>query len=135
VLQESDNNLFTLSVNDLRVWVHLGCTDHEKFSPQMVSFNITINFTQPPLGAEIDFLQDTVCYKDIVKTVTAQSQEKNYSLIEHLVQLVHKRIVELVHSYSHVLSITVTLHKISPPAPGLHGGVKWTQHINYKPLN
>ena len=116
----------------MRVWVHLGCSDEEKFHAQMVSFNINVNFTNSPLGADTDLLQDTVCYFNLVETVTLHCQEKKFNLIEYLAKSVHQKISDYLESYSHHLqSITVTLHKISPPVQGVHGGVKWTHHVNY----
>jgi dihydroneopterin aldolase len=130
--QEFDNTIFTLSIHDLRIWVHLGCSDEEKFHPQMVSFSIDINFKTLPAGAQTDSLQDTVCYLDLVTIITRQCQEKKFNLVEHLAKSVHEKIAASLSAHIHQLqSITVTLHKISPPVPGVHGGVKWRHHINY----
>ena len=110
----------------------MGCSDEEKFHPQMISLTININFTNPPLGANTDLLQDTVCYLDIVRTVTLYCQNNRFNLIEYLAKSVHQKISDSLESYIHQLqSITVTLHKISPPIPGVHGGVKWIHHVNY----
>jgi dihydroneopterin aldolase len=110
----------------------LGCSDEEKFHPQMVSLNINVNFTNPPLAANTDSLQGTVCYLDIVRTVTLYCQNNRFNLIEYLAQSVYQKISESIAScIDQIQSITVTLHKISPPVPGVHGGVKWTHHVNY----
>lgn len=125
--------MFSLSINDLRIWVHLGCRDEEKFHPQMISFDICINFATPPVGADTDLLHDTVCYVDIVDRVTQYCQEKKFNLIECLASSVHKKISDSLVSHKHLPhSITVTLHKVSPPVPGVHGGVKWTHHVSYR---
>lgn len=98
----------------------------------MVSFNINVNFTNSPLGADTDLLQDTVCYFNLVETVTLYCQKNRFNLIEYLAKSVHQKISHSLASYIHQLqSITVTLHKISPPVSGVHGGVKWTHHVNY----
>ena len=127
-----NNGVFSLSINDLRVWVHLGCSDEEKFHPQMVSFNIDINFTHAPPGVNTDLLQDAVCYLNLVETVTQHCHKNRFNLIEYLAQSVHEKISDLLALHINQLqSITVTLHKVSPPVPGVHGGVKWTHHVNY----
>lgn len=98
----------------------------------MVSFSISINFTTFPVGADTDLLRDTVCYLELVEKVTLHCQEKKFNLIEHLAKSVYQKIFHSLASYIHqIQSITVTLHKISPPVPGVHGGVKWVHHVNY----
>lgn len=98
----------------------------------MVSFDLDIAFIEAPMGADTDLLQDTVCYRQLVELIHLHCQGKKFNLIEHLAKSVHQKIAESLSFYSHQLeSITVTLHKISPPVPGIHGGVKWTHHINY----
>jgi dihydroneopterin aldolase len=127
-----DNNIFRLSINDLRVWAHLGCTDEERFHPQTISFNISIDFTKPPMGADTGLLEDTVSYRDLVETVTLHCQGGRFNLIEALAKSVHQKISDSLAPYIHQLqSIEVTLHKISPPVPHVHGGVKWTHLVNY----
>ena len=97
----------------------------------MVSFSIDINFKTLPPGAQTDLLEDTVCYLDLVHIITLHCQEKKFNLIEHLTATVHEKISDTLAPVIHQLqSIAVTLHKISPPVPGVHGGVKWTHHIN-----
>ncbi len=98
----------------------------------MISLTINVSFINPPLGADTDLLQDTVCYLDLVETVTLYCQGKRFNLIEYLAKCVHEKVSDSLTSCIHQLqSITVTLHKISPPVPGVHGGVKWTHHVNY----
>ena len=46
------NKLFKLSILDLRIWVHLGCTEQEKFNPQLVSLNIELYFKKNEEFAE-----------------------------------------------------------------------------------
>jgi hypothetical protein len=48
------NKLLKLSILDLRIWVHLGCTEQEKFNPQLVSLNIELYFKSLPEGARND---------------------------------------------------------------------------------
>ncbi len=98
----------------------------------MVAFNIDLFFRASPKGAETDDLKDTVCYLAVVDLVTKHCQSKRFNLIESLAKSVHDKIIDFLSPYKHQLkSVTVELHKVSPPVPNIHGGVKWTHHVNH----
>ncbi len=125
------NNFSKLSILDLRIWVHLGCSDQEKFNPQLVSFNIELNFKTLPEGAINDRLEDTICYYKLVQNVKAFCQNKKFNLIEHLAIAVHKLVDESLNQHRLIVDfINVTAHKISPPVPDIHGGVTFMTCIN-----
>lgn len=116
----------TLLVNDLRVWVHLGCSEAEKYNPQLVSFNIEFTFDISPVGTITDNLDDTVCYLQITEAVQSLCQSKNFNLIEHLAYEIYRLIINFLSQNSKKISnLSVTVHKLAPPAPGIHGGVKF----------
>ncbi len=72
-----------LSLNGLRLKVHLGCSEEERRVPQFVRFEILLRFKTPPLGCQTDQLSDTVCYaqiSDILRTAC----EGEFQLIEKL---------------------------------------------------
>lgn len=112
--------------------MYLGCSDEEKFHPQMVSINIDLHFTRCLDGADTDRIEDVVCYLNLVKALTAYCESKRFNLIENLAKSICVKIANLISQNSHLVkSIVIELHKISPPVPGVHGGVKWTHHLNY----
>ena len=91
--------------------------------------SITIEFTFgfPPLGIKTDQLSDTVCYAGIVEHVQHLVQNKRFNLIEHLAGCIHDAICTLVTKSNIPLSLLkVTVCKMAPPVPGIHGGVSFT---------
>jgi dihydroneopterin aldolase len=84
-------------------------------------------FSSPPLGIQTDRLSDTVCYLKIVKLIQALVKKKSFNLIEHLTS----QIYETTYQYSMDLrsegtTLKVSLNKVSPPVPGIHGGVTFS---------
>ena len=111
----------------MRIWVHLGCSDQEKFNPQLVSLNIELYFKSLPEGAKNDRLEDTVCYSDLVQNVKSFCQNRKFNLIEHLTREIYKVVEEpLKQQRSLVAFICVTGHKMLPPVPDIHGGITFT---------
>lgn len=93
----------------------------------MVSFKLDITFSSPPLGTLTDQLDDTVCYSILVQTIQILCQNKRFNLIEHLSYAVYQAIMVLLKASSQKLAtLKVTVHKIAPPVPGVHGGVIFT---------
>lgn len=120
--------MFKLSINDLRLWVHLGCGEEEKFNLQMVSITVDIYFKSIPAAAQSDDISDTVCYLQIVNAIKNYCYHKRFSLIEYLSQSVFdqvKIILEVVEE--NIDSVSIEIHKVAPPVPDVHGGIKWTQ--------
>lgn len=122
-----NKTFFKLSISDLRIWVHLGCTDQEKFHAQLVSFTIDLVFKAPPKAIASDRLEDTACYFKIVQDIKSLCQRTPFNLIERLTADVYKAIdVSLGDQKSLISFINVTTHKIAPPVQDVHGGVSFT---------
>jgi dihydroneopterin aldolase len=97
----------------------------------MISLNIDLRFNACPKGADTDLLKDTVCYLELVQLISEYCQNKRFNLIENVTKSLHKEITYFISPHKHLIkSVTVELHKISPPITNVHGGVKWTYHIN-----
>lgn len=116
-----------LLISDLRLWVHLGCSVEEKFSPQLVSIDVDFTFKSPPSGLTTDQLKDTICYLEVVQNIQSLVQGKQFNLIEHLTHEIYRSINNLLLRKKHIISsVKVTTHKTAPPVPGVHGGVFFT---------
>ncbi|MDR0296618.1 MAG: dihydroneopterin aldolase [Rickettsia sp.] len=116
-----------LIISDLRVWIHLGCSDQEKFHSQLVSFNIELEFTTPPKGTITDKLEDTVCYLELVQSIKSLCQTKHFNLIEHLTKEVYHAIDKsLIKHRDLVKCVNVMTRKMSPPVQDVHGGITFT---------
>lgn len=111
----------------MRIWVHLGCTSEEKYNSQLVSIDIHFLFSSPPPGVQTDCLNDTVCYLKIVELIQALVKKKSFNLVEHLTSQIYEI------TYQHLLdlrwkdiTLAVSVNKVSPPVPGIHGGVTFS---------
>ncbi|NSM56646.1 dihydroneopterin aldolase [Wolbachia endosymbiont of Atemnus politus] len=121
------NPLCSLLIQDLRLWIHLGCSAEEKFHPQLVSINVDFTFKFPPVGLVTDRLEDTICYLEVVQNIKSLAQSKQFNLIEHFTHDVYVAINNLLMQKKHIISsIRVTTHKVAPPVPDVHGGVLFT---------
>ncbi len=73
-----------------------------------------------------DQLEDTVCYYETVKSIQNLCQHKEFNLIEHLNADVYKTIDQGLSEKRECISkIDVTVRKMHPPVPGIHGGVSF----------
>ncbi|SPR13135.1 dihydroneopterin aldolase [Orientia tsutsugamushi] len=119
--------LCTLVISDLRILVHLGCQEEERFYPQLVSVNIDFTFNSPPLGVITDRLEDTVCYLEVVQHIQSLVQNKQFYLIERLTRDIYITINNLLLHKQNIISyIKVAVHKVAPPVPNMYGGVVFT---------
>jgi len=115
---------FSLLVSDLRIWVHLGCGEEEKKHPQLVSLDIEVVFSSMPDAIFTDNIDDTVCYLAISESIQQLCNQTRFNLIEYMSKEVHNSVSKaLLSKFGIVSLIKVSLRKVSPPVPGLHGGV------------
>ena len=115
----------------MRIWIHLGCSDEEKFHPQLISFNISLDFNSSPKGSSTDNLEDTICYLRLVEAIKAHCKNKRFNLIECLTESIHKLIKQLLLPHHNLIaSIKIITHKVSPPIQDVHGGVVFTYCVN-----
>ncbi len=117
-------NTCNLTISDLRLWVHLGCSEEEKYHPQLVRVDLTLSFPTPPLAMTTDRLEETVCYAQIVHHLQEAVEEKRFNLIEHLTHTLY----DVVRDYlgEHDVSLKICVNKMAPPVPGVHGGVSFS---------
>lgn len=114
----------------MRIWLHLGCENEERFYPQLVSFDIEIGFNFPPLGAFTDEIKDTLCYLELVQFIEDHCKNRSFNLVEHLTQTIYELILKFASPYSDLVShIKIKTHKKSPPVRNVHGGITFTYNI------
>ncbi len=73
-----------ITLLELKLDVFLGWPDAERIKKQRVYVDIEINFSEPPLGCVTDNLQDTFCYAELVKTIQAAVDTREFHLVEYL---------------------------------------------------
>ncbi|MDP4832209.1 MAG: dihydroneopterin aldolase [Rickettsiaceae bacterium] len=122
-----NNNSSNLIISDLRLWVHLGCSEQEKHHAQCVSFDINIVFSAAPQGTISDNLKDAFCYAEATKLIKTTIENKRYNLIEHLAADIHAILAaSLKQQKFNDTELSVTVIKLSPPVTDIHGGVSFT---------
>jgi dihydroneopterin aldolase len=80
----------SLSINELRVAVHLGTTEAERALPQVVQIAVHLGFATPPLGCQTDAVDDTVPYDKLSTAIKQLCQTQPFCLIEALAQAIHQ---------------------------------------------
>lgn len=113
-----------LQINDLRLWVAIGCSDEEKALPRCISLDISIQFKSQVIATVNDNLESALCYAEVVRRVNELCCDKQFNLIEYLAGEVHRCVSEMVQLP--VEKITVKATKLLPPVPNIHGGVSFT---------
>lgn len=107
--------------------MRLGCTREEKHFPQCVSFHIELVFNTPPEGIITDQLEDTICYVNAVHGIRELCKTREFNLIEHLAGEVSQVIQNTLGPQKAQLSAChVTVTKMAPPVPDIHGGVSFS---------
>lgn len=115
-------NRSRLNINELSLFVHLGCFPKEKASLQEVRLSIEIEFPTEPHGETTDCLKDTLCYDEICKTIKDYIKGRQFNLIEKMA----RECLTVLHKKYPSVSIRITLYKKTPPVEGLKGGVKYS---------
>ena len=115
-------NRSRLNINELALFVHLGCSPKEKATLQEVRLSIEIEFPTTPLGEITDSLKDTLCYDEICKVLRDYIKNKQFNLIEKMA----RECLTVLHKKYPSISIRITLHKKTPPVEGLKAGVKYS---------
>ncbi len=117
-----------LQINDLRLWIAIGCSEEEKALPHCVSLDISIQFKEAVLATLNDNIESTFCYAEVVNRVKELCSKKKFNLIEYLAGEVHRLVNEMIQV---PVEITVKATKLLPPVPDIYGGVSFTYSSKY----
>jgi len=109
----------SLSLRDLSLQIHLGCSEQERARAQEVRVSIEFRFLNAPLGATSDKLQDTICYAEISQSLKDFCQNREFQLVEKLAADFYQMLRSHV---DRTTKISLTVHKVAPPVEGLLGG-------------
>ena len=120
-----------LKIKDLRLWVHLGCSEAERENLHAISVTVKITFSQPPKGVHTDNLEDSLCYRHITDLTKDAVSNKEFKLVEHLTFCIYDDIHKYVSSTCYADSqIEVKVTKLFPPIESLQGGVSFSYSGN-----
>ena len=101
-----------LSLEGLCYFVHLGCSEAERATPQEIQVSIILKFAQPPMACESDNLEDTLCYAHLEKEISKVCSSKSFQTVEHLAYLCWRSAKAQCKSE---IEITIRVRKLNPP--------------------
>ncbi|MFN3235107.1 MAG: dihydroneopterin aldolase [Gammaproteobacteria bacterium] len=105
-----------LRIRKLEFPSHIGWTEEERATAQMIRVNVTLKFLTPPKACETDELTDTICYHKMAEQITKLCQTESFCLIEHLADYVYQGVKNLVDPS---IKVAVELTKLEPPVEHL----------------
>lgn len=111
-----------LCIQRLKKMVRIGCEASERASPQPVSFDISISFTELPSACRTDKIENTVCYGKISQVIDSICRGREFHLIEYLAASVYE---DLQLQLPSTISLSLRLTKLHPPIDGLEGGASF----------
>jgi len=112
-----------LSIQSLELNLYLGWSMKERENLQKVLIDIELHFPKPPKACVSDELTDTVDYDFIVRDILKRFEKQTYKLIEALTKAVYSAVKRDLDTK---IKISVRIHKVSVPLPGLKGGTAFT---------
>jgi dihydroneopterin aldolase len=110
----------SLFLQNLSLWVHLGCTAEERARKQEVRVSIEFRFLKIPGGSMTDDLKDTICYAKVSQVMAEHCLDRHFNLVEKLGYELCQIIKQKIEGQAH---IALRVHKVAPPVEGLIGGV------------
>lgn len=119
----SSINHFVLTVEKVRLEVHLGWTADERKTVQPIEVDIAIRFENAPLACETDELDHTLCYQKIVNALLSLTQNNSFRLIESMSQIFFQEVRKLLPPQT---GLWIKVHKLLPPIKEVKGGATFS---------
>jgi len=118
---------YVLSLNKLRLMVHLGFYDAERAGMQPVEICLRLYFAEAPAYAhdeKLSFLD----YATIAKLIQTYVDARNFKLIEFMASDIFSEIRQFLNGRGlEAVKLWMCLNKVEAPVPGLVGGAAYTQ--------
>ncbi len=118
-----------LTINNLRLWVTLGCGAEEKGQLQLVDISVILNTKGPPPGCHTDLLTDVYCYKDIIERIELAVADRPFNLVEQLTMTVWGAVrlyLDEAEIEQCAAELEVVVTKCHPPIANVHGGISFS---------
>jgi dihydroneopterin aldolase len=111
-----------LSIQQLKLNVHLGWSAEERKMPQTIFLDAEIRLPQVSKACFSDDLNDTFCYDALISSIHQFLERKSLHLLEHLGYELFTFLKTKFPANAH-LSLSVTKF---PDIAGLTGGIRFT---------
>lgn len=110
-----------LSINQLELFVQLGCSSEEKQKSQLIIVDMYFILPAEYPACASDDLKDTFCYDTLINKLKIFLQDKQYHLIEKISQDIYAFVQSKIPSD---ITLNIRLTKY-PPIAGLKQGVSF----------
>jgi glycine hydroxymethyltransferase len=110
-----------LGLERLQLSVRLGCTAHERSTPQRVQVSVALHLPEAPRACASDRLQDTVALDVVAARLRAVAERGEFELIESLAARLREALCALCPPRTRV---ELDLTKLDAPIVGLAGGTR-----------
>ncbi len=110
-------------MQDLELWVHLGCSAEEQLFTQPVHVSFQLDLNSFVKGSETDQLSDTIDYVELSEISKKIGTAKKYHLVEHLNHSIFSGILTYLKSKKLTGTLKVSVKKIRVPVENLKNGV------------
>lgn len=124
LFNEHKPTVCALRIEELVLYVHLGCTVEERFATQEIRISVEFRFESLPKGAVTDNLDDTICYAKVTQVLREHCETREFNLVERIGYECFSLLCELTQKQS--LAIGLHVHKVSPPVKGLAKGTHFS---------
>lgn len=111
-----------LKINQIPIFMSLGCSTSEQAQKQKVLVSLTMNFQNYAQAETSDQLEHSICYASIAEKIEAVCLEKSYHLIEHACFSIYTSLKRLYPNSK----IKLEFHKVSPPHHLLENGTTYS---------
>jgi len=123
---DTDNT--TLIIPTIILYPYLGVPEAERSCPQPVHVGISLEFLEELSGCHSDKIEETFCYHTLRDTLVDNLKLKQYSLIEHLTQVIGEVVLEQVKSKGlGKVKCRVVMHKVILPLVEMSHGVLFSK--------
>ncbi|ABO46702.1 dihydroneopterin aldolase [Francisella tularensis] len=101
----------SLFLNDVKIYVSLGCSGEERAYKQMITLDLELEFSQNYRASDSDNLEETICYYTLRNNIQQFCDSISCNLIEYLAKQIYLFIQK---NYS---DITIKYLKINKKPP------------------
>lgn len=107
-----------MEIREYSLRVHLGCTEEEQCSLQIVKVSFQVQFTKLPKACHSDQLKDTICYDQLCKKIRQVGESVKFQTIEKLCNELYSSLLEEIGDAALVMEV----NKVQVPVEGLEEG-------------
>ncbi len=115
-----------LKIEDLEVWVNLGCLPDEQAYKQPVLVSLKLDYSELVKAAATDDLSDANDYVRLTKIISEVASAQPYKLIEKMNDSILNSILQELKAHYFKGKVQLSVRKVRVPVENLRNGVVFT---------